>query len=82
MANRIAQNVEATAASWGLFPKGTAMKNDQLARERPSSRWMTNTRPPLVPAKIRKCQMIETMIQAGRYARVMLMCHDLDAYLN
>ena len=38
IANKSERNVEATAASWGLFPKGTATKKDQLAREKPRMR--------------------------------------------
>jgi hypothetical protein len=38
IAKRTAKNVDTTAASWGLFPKGTAMKNDQLAKLKPSRR--------------------------------------------
>ena len=33
---RTARRVVDTAASWGLLPNGAAMKNDQLARERPA----------------------------------------------
>jgi hypothetical protein len=38
IAKMIAKNVDATAASWGLLPKGTAMKKDQLAKLKPSRR--------------------------------------------
>ena len=38
IAKTIARNVEATAASCGLFPNGVATKKDQLARVRPSSK--------------------------------------------
>lgn len=34
-ATRIEKNVEATAASWGLFPNGAATKKDQLANDNP-----------------------------------------------
>ena len=77
MAKTIARNVDATAASCGLFPKGVATKNDQLARVRPRSRWMTMTRPTFVAVNMRKCQMMATIIQAGRYAREILICHEL-----
>ena len=66
IAKTIARNVEATAASCGLFPKGAATKKDQLASERPSRRWITNTRPAFVPVKIRKCHMRETINHAGK----------------
>ena len=66
MAKTKERNVDATAASWGLFPKGTATKNDQLARENPRIRWMTRISPALVAEKMRKCQMRDTMIHAGR----------------
>ena len=52
MANRMDKNVVTTAASWGLFPKGAATKKDQLASEKPSKRWTTRIRPPLVSVKI------------------------------
>jgi len=66
IAKRTAKNVDTTAASWGLFPKGTATKNDQLAKLKPSRRWITMISPTLVALKIRKCQTIETIIHAGR----------------
>lgn len=71
------KNVDATAASCGLLPNGTATNRDQLASERPNIIWMTKTRPPEVLLKMRRCQMIETIIHAGRYASDILMCHDL-----
>ena len=77
MANTIARNVEATAASCGLLPKGVATKKDQLASVRPSRRWTTMMSPTFVAVKMRKCQMIATMIHAGRYAREMLTCQEL-----
>lgn len=53
MARMIARNVENTAASCGDLPKGAAVKNDQLARERPSRRWTTRMRPTFVPENTR-----------------------------
>ena len=60
------KNVEATAAKWGLFPKGTETKNDQLARTKPSRRWTTRIRPAFVSAKIRNFHVRATTIQAGK----------------
>ena len=38
--------------------------------------------PMFVAVKIRKCHMMETMIQAGRYASEMLRCHELHALIS
>ena len=77
IAKTIARNVDATAASCGLFPNGAATKNDQLASPSPSRRWTTIISPTFVAVKMRKCQMMATMIHAGRYASDILMCHEL-----
>lgn len=66
IANAMARNVDATAASCGLFPNGAATKKDQLASVSPSRRWVTMTSPTFVAVKMRTCQMIATMIHAGR----------------
>ena len=34
IANRIAKNVDETAANWGDFPNGAAANSDQLARDK------------------------------------------------
>lgn len=81
IANTIARKLEATAASWGLLPKGAAIKNDQLARDRPSRRWITSTKRTWVLVKIRKCQVRATIIHAGKYARDMLICQELKIKL-
>jgi hypothetical protein len=46
-------NVEAIADSWGLLLNGTAIKNDQLARERPRRTCTTSTRPTFVAENTR-----------------------------
>ena len=66
IANTIAENVDTTAASCGLLPKGEATKNDQLASDRPRRRWTTKIRPAFVALKIRKCHTKETMSHAGK----------------
>jgi hypothetical protein len=65
------------AASCGLLPKGAATKRDQLARENPSNRCAATTRKTDVFLKMKKCQSMATMIHAGKYARLMLTCHEL-----
>ena len=44
MANIMAKNVVTTAANCGLFPKGAEVKNDQLARTKPSRIWRMTIR--------------------------------------
>lgn len=53
IAKRMLSNVVVTAASWGLFPNGAAMKNDQLAKVSPRRRWTTRMRPAFDAEKIR-----------------------------
>lgn len=53
IASRMPRNVDTTAASWGLLPKGAATKRDQLAKESPRSRWTTMIRPAFVALKMR-----------------------------
>jgi len=65
-ANRIARNVDNIAANWGLFPKGTATKKDQLAKERPHKRWTAMIKGTLVAEKIRYRHIMATMIHAGK----------------
>jgi hypothetical protein len=62
----MARNVDTTAASCGLFPKGTAINKDQLPRVKPNRRWVMITSPTLVALKIRWCHTMETMIHAGK----------------
>ena len=38
--------------------------------------------PTLVAVKMRKCQMMETMIHAGRYASEILTCQELHVLMN
>lgn len=66
IANRIAKNVDTTAANWGLLPKGAATKNDQLASVSPSSRCTTRIRRTLLSVNMRNRQVIATMIHAGK----------------
>ncbi len=82
MAKTMARNVEATAASCGLLPKGVATKNDQLASVRPSRRCTTMMTPTFVAVKMRKCHIMETMIHAGRYASETLRCQELHILIN
>ena len=57
---------EVMADSWGLFPKGVATKNVQLASDMGSSRLTSRMIPTLVPEKIRNLHNRAMMIQAGR----------------
>lgn len=77
IAKTIERNVDATAASCGLFPNGAATKNDQLASVKPRRRWTMMMSPTFVAVKMRKCQRMETMTHAGRYASEILTCHEL-----
>lgn len=53
IAKRMDSNVVVTAANWGLFPKGAAMKNDQLVKVNPRRRCTTRIRPAFDAEKIR-----------------------------
>ena len=66
IAKRIPKNVDTTAASCGLLPKGAATKKDQLARVSPRRRWTMRMSPVLEAEKIRKLHVRPTIIHAGR----------------
>lgn len=77
IANPTAKSVDTIAASWGLWPKGTAVKNDQLARERPNRELIARTKRTCVFRKMQNRHTNATTIHAGRYARVILICQEL-----
>jgi hypothetical protein len=76
----MARIVEEIAASWGLFPKGAEIKNDQLANDSPNNRCTMSIKPTLVSENIRYRQTKATIIQAGRYAEEILRCHELQMW--
>jgi hypothetical protein len=82
IAKRIAKKVDTMAASCGLFPKGTATKKDQLAREKAQRRWTMRIKPALLAVKMRCRHVRATIIQAGKYANEMLRCHELDRHIS
>ena len=57
--------VEMIAASVGLLPNGAMTNMDQLASERPVSRWIAIMSPTLVPLKTFTCQITAMRIHAG-----------------
>jgi hypothetical protein len=77
IAKRIARKVETTAASWGDLPKGTAVAREYDARTRPRMTCKIMMKNALVNLKTPACQIIPTIIHAGRYVREIARCHDM-----
>jgi len=72
-----ARQVVTTAASWGLFPKGVAMKKDQLTRERPKTIWTRRVVTMLALTKILIFQTTEKATHAGRWVKLVKRCQEL-----